>query len=42
MRVENYVIKQARLINEERVDILVEEWILFKKLPHVLRLHMKH
>lgn len=33
MRVENYVIKQARLINEERVDILVENGIIQKIAP---------
>lgn len=35
MKVKNYVIKQARLINEKRVDILVENGIIQKIAPHI-------
>lgn len=35
MQVENYVIKQARLINEQRVDILVENGIIQDIAEHI-------
>ena len=34
MNVKNYVIKQAKLVNGKRIDILVENGIIKEVAPH--------
>ena len=35
MNVKNYVIKQAKLVNGKRIDILVENGIIKEVAPHI-------